>query len=354
MKKVLITGASGFIGSYLKEHLSGYEISTLSLRDPNWKNQQFDADVVIHCAGLAHSKKYNEADYYKINSKLTNEFAIKCKEIGVKKFIFFSTIHVYMAVSAKTPDAVRAGAIQKFRAGEIMQLVNVDLFGEGFDVPAVEVVSMARPTMSYGLFVQQFGRALRTAPGKSHGIILDHVGNVQRHGLPDAPRQWSLYNENYGKRGKRDDDGVIPVTSCPECFAAYERVHNACPHCGHVPEPAGRSLPEQLDGDLIELDPSVLAEMRGEIDGIDGDAQVPVGADAAVTGAVKKRWRERQEAQQRLRDAIALWAGMWRDAGEDDSTIHRRFFLTFGTDVMTAQTLNAADAAQLEARVSGT
>ena len=259
-----------------------------------------------------------------------------------------------MAVSAKTPDAIRAGAIQKFRAGEIMQLVNVDLFGEGFDVPAVEVVSMARPTMSYGLFVQQFGRALRTAPGKSHGIILDHVGNVQRHGLPDAPRQWSLYNENYGKRGKRDDDGVIPVTSCPECFAAYERVHKACPHCGHVPEPAGRSLPEQVDGDLIELDPSVLAEMRGEIDRIDGDAQVPIGADAAVTGAVKKRWRERQEAQQRLRDAIALWAGVWRDAGEDDSTIHRRFFLTFGTDVMTAQTLNAADAAQLEARVSGT
>ena len=95
MKKVLITGASGFIGSYLKEHLTGYEIFTLSLRDPDWRKQPIEADVVIHCAGLAHSKKYNEADYYKINSKLTTEFAIKCKEIGVKKFIFFSTIHVY-------------------------------------------------------------------------------------------------------------------------------------------------------------------------------------------------------------------------------------------------------------------
>ena len=36
-------------------------------------------------------------------------------------------------------------------------LVNVDLFGEGFDLPAIEIVIMARPTASFILYTQQFG-----------------------------------------------------------------------------------------------------------------------------------------------------------------------------------------------------
>ena len=94
MKKVLITGASGFIGSYLKEHLSGYEISTLSLRDSNWKDQPIDADVVIHCAGLAHSRGYSIEDYFEINSKLTIDFAQHCMKT-VSHFIYLSSLIVY-------------------------------------------------------------------------------------------------------------------------------------------------------------------------------------------------------------------------------------------------------------------
>jgi nucleoside-diphosphate-sugar epimerase len=96
MKKVLITGASGFIGSYLKEHLTGFEISTLSLRDPNWKKQPIDADVVIHCAGIAHvSKSVSSDEYNRINSDLAFDFANESKKNGVKHFIFLSTILVY-------------------------------------------------------------------------------------------------------------------------------------------------------------------------------------------------------------------------------------------------------------------
>jgi nucleoside-diphosphate-sugar epimerase len=74
MKKVLITGASGFIGSYLKEHLTGFEISTLSLRDSNWKKQPIDADVVIHCAGLAHNSRSIKYERYEsINCELVRE-----------------------------------------------------------------------------------------------------------------------------------------------------------------------------------------------------------------------------------------------------------------------------------------
>lgn len=257
-----------------------------------------------------------------------------------------------IAVSAKTPDSVRQAAIDKFRRGVVLQLVNVDLFGEGFDVPAVEVVSMARPTMSYGLYVQQFGRALRILEGKAHGIIIDHVGNVKRHGLPDAPRNWTLWSEQRGK--KRDaEDEPIPVTACTKCFTAYERIYKACPYCGHVdvPEGGGRSV-DKVDGDLIELSPDTLAAMRAEVDAIDGEPVIPYGATSVVENSVKKRWRERQESQGVLRDTIARWAGVHRERGEEDSVIMRRFYFKFGVDILSAQSLGKKEAESLTNRIT--
>lgn len=256
-----------------------------------------------------------------------------------------------MAVHAKTDDSIRDEAVRKLASGKLLQLVNVDLFGEGFDVPVVEVVSMGRPTMSYGLFVQQFGRALRPFEGKTHGIIIDHVSNVKQHGLPDAPRTWTLRAEERGKRLPKDPD-EIAVKRCVECFNDYRAVSKACPFCGHVHEPAGRDRPEQVDGDLVELDPTVLKTMRGEVQRIDGDALVPANATPEVAGAIRKRWRERQEAQTELRDAIARWAWVWHSRGADDSEIYRRFWHLFGTDVMTAQTLGASEARELMEKIS--
>jgi DNA repair protein RadD len=258
-----------------------------------------------------------------------------------------------MAVSAKTPDHIRAEAIRKFRNGTLRVLVNVDLFGEGFDVPAVEVVQMARPTMSYGLYVQQFGRALRTLDGKTHGMIIDHVGNVRRHGLPDSPRNWTLFAEERGKRGAVDPD-VVPVTTCVQCFSAFEAITRTCPFCGHTPEPMGRNRPEFVDGDLLELDPATLAQMRGEIERIDGPPLVPGHLDAIAARRLSNVWRDRQEAQAVLRQNIAIWAGVWRDKGASDSEIYRRFFFRFGTDIATAQALNTADAQKLNERIAGT
>lgn len=254
-------------------------------------------------------------------------------------------------VTAETPGVLRANILRRFERREILQLVNVDLFGEGFDLPAIEVVSMARPTKSLALYIQQFGRALRIMKGKLYAIIIDHVGNVREHGLPDIPRLWSLDNRPRQSRNAAPD--AIPLTVCLNCMQPYERIHRVCPYCGFYPEPAGRTSPKQVDGDLAELPHDIIMQLVGERDRIDGapNAGLAHAVGGEAFGAMRKHHWERQQAQQKLREMMALWGG-WRTAlGEDLSMAQRRFFHQFGVDVLTAQTLNAADANTLRERL---
>lgn len=259
-----------------------------------------------------------------------------------------------MAVSSKTPDKIRQDAIRRFGRGELEILVNVDLFGEGFDVPAVEVVIMGRPTESFGLYLQQFGRALRIFAGKSYGIIIDHVGNWLRHGLPDAARMWSLEADIRGTpRGQRDPD-VIPLRRCSSCFSAYEAITLTCPYCGHVEEPDSRAGPQFVNGDLSELSPEFLAQLRGQVTSVEtGEPAFPHGVtDPAIIGAIKRNFANRQAAQAELRDVINYW-------GAVETTVHDRtenqaysvFYHKFGVDVLTAQTMKTAEMMKLTAMV---
>ena len=286
-------------------------------------------------------------------------------------------------VSAKTPDTLRAAILRRFRNRELLQLVNVDLFGEGFDLPAIEVVSMARATQSFSLFSQQFGRALRlmldpslqlnwgdftdserlahiARSSKPRAIIIDHVSNVLRHnGPPDRKIIWSLDRREKRSRGTPDD--VIPMRVCLNkldektglpCLQPYERYHVACPFCGFAPVPAGRSSPEMVDGDLQEMDAEVLAALRGDVARVDGAAVLPYSADPSVIGAVKKWHHERQQAQAALREAMAQYGGVHTANGEPLAQAQKRFYLTFGVDVMSAQALGAREAEELRDRIT--
>jgi DNA repair protein RadD len=204
-------------------------------------------------------------------------------------------------ISSKTPDLLRATIMQRFKNREILQIVNVDLLGEGVDVPAIEVVSMARPTNSYGLFVQQFGRALRPMDGKMRALIIDHVGNIKRHGLPDKKRIWTL--ERFERRAKSNVNNIIQIKIClnPECMSAYESIYKKCPYCGFYKPPARRSTPEEVDGDLTELDENTLLLLRGEIKKIDDIPRVNPYQDPIIQRSIINKHRARQKAQQVLR-----------------------------------------------------
>lgn len=86
----------------------------------------------------------------------------------------------------------RQAALSAFAAGDYKVLSNVALFTEGFDLPAIEVVQIARPTKSLSLWLQMLGRGLRTAPGKREALFIDHTSNWARLGLPTRPRVWTL------------------------------------------------------------------------------------------------------------------------------------------------------------------
>lgn len=150
----------------------------------------------------------------------------------------------------------RKALVARFASGGLDILVSCDVVSEGFDLPAIEVVQMLRPTASTSLCLQQWGRGLRTFPGKERAIILDHVGNCRRHLFPDSDRQWSLEGK---KRTKRQASDKLPIRMCPVCFRALPIVTSVCP-CGHVFKPQAREV-EEKKGQLVK----VSAEMKAAL-----------------------------------------------------------------------------------------
>lgn len=107
-------------------------------------------------------------------------------------------------IDGKTRKGIRDEVTEKLSSDKVDVVCNVNLFTEGWDCKEVACVIMARPTESLTLYLQCVGRGMRpdTASGKLGLIILDHAGNIARHGYPDEDRAWSL--EGRGERERRE------------------------------------------------------------------------------------------------------------------------------------------------------
>lgn len=144
-----------------------------------------------------------------------------------------------IAISGKTPPEERERAMRAFRDGELTIMVNCELFTEGIDLPNVDVCIMLRPTQSLSLYLQFAMRALNPRDGKT-AIIIDHVGNVDRHGLPNADRDWSL--KGVDKTKKKTKLGEPTTRTCDDCYATFWSVERICPMCGHENKPTKEEI----------------------------------------------------------------------------------------------------------------
>ncbi|WP_293849298.1 DEAD/DEAH box helicase [uncultured Phascolarctobacterium sp.] len=167
----------------------------------NWQKYASGKKTIIYCSSITTSKNTVKA---------------------------FQSVGIPSAhLDGTTPKQERDRVVNDFRAGKILALSNVDLFGEGFDVPDCEAVVLLRPTKSLTLHIQQSMRSMRADPNNPDkvAIILDHVGNYTRHGLPDDKREWSLAAKKKRKENK------INVKQCPNCFAVLPTSARICKFC---------------------------------------------------------------------------------------------------------------------------
>lgn len=135
-------------------------------------------------------------------------------------------------VSGNTPTTVRNELYQKLASGNLKVLASCNALSEGFDVPQVSCVILARPTKSKALYFQQVGRGLRLAEDKHDCLILDQSGNVLEHGFIEDLEEVTLLTapgKSLAKKGK------APLKACPldkgGCGAFVASVVLKCPHC---------------------------------------------------------------------------------------------------------------------------
>lgn len=150
-------------------------------------------------------------------------------------------------IDGETPKNERDEVIEKFRNGEIKILCNVDLISEGFDVPDCECAILLRPTKSLTLYIQQSMRCMRYKPTKT-AVIIDHVGNYARHGLPDSDREWTLDGK---PKQEKNVKKPVALQTCPNCFEVFpkydkqNKLVRICPYCHYVlPIPKKQEIEE--------------------------------------------------------------------------------------------------------------
>lgn len=157
-------------------------------------------------------------------------------------------------------DYQRSNSLKDLESGILHVITSADLIGEGVDIPRVSAAILLRPTHSQSLYLQQVGRALRPFPGKKRALVLDHVGNCVRHGLPDDDRQWSLDGGSV-KSGKNLDLPIVRIEQCDKCYFVYERGPEKCPKCGSTSAQKKREI-EVQKGELERITRDQILEAK--------------------------------------------------------------------------------------------
>lgn len=230
------------------------DLSKIATRMGDYHMQEAEEQIVkptITGDVISHFKKYikdGTAIAFCVSIKHSEAIADAFNQVGIK------AAHL----DGDMNKDERRKVIRRLGTGEIQVLTSCQIISEGTDVPSVSGCLLLRPTLSLSLYLQQVGRCLRPSPGKTAAIILDHVGSVEKHGMPSQHRAWSL---DAKKRTKRNEQEGVNVKVCPNCFCVVISQTQVCPDCGHVFTGAGRTI-SQSDDELIEMTPEHVLERQ--------------------------------------------------------------------------------------------
>jgi len=154
-------------------------------------------------------------------------------------------------VDGTTPAAERDAVLAGLASGAFEVVTNCGVLTEGFDLPDIGVIVLARPTKSLGLYRQMVGRGLRPATGKSHCLVMDHAGCTFEHGFIDEPIEWTLAPDKRPRQPAqtgRASRGARTLVECPEC-SAVRWEGQPCPVCNWRPHTKPKDV-EVIDGEL--------------------------------------------------------------------------------------------------------
>jgi superfamily II DNA or RNA helicase len=198
----------------------------------HWKERANGRPSIAFCVNVSHSMKL---------TSYLNESGIRAAH-----------------VDASHSDEEREDIIRQLVAGQIDIICNCGILCTGVDIPEVSCIILARPTKSLNLHIQQIGRGTRPLPDKKDFIVLDHAGNVLRHGFLTDEHEANLDEESENKKEKKK-----VTKTCDICYAVF--VGSVCPECGNMNEAKARAY-SSVDGNLEELKPEDMDPVKVRIE----------------------------------------------------------------------------------------
>jgi DNA repair protein RadD len=157
-------------------------------------------------------------------------------------------------IDGKTPKDQRDEILHMLSSGDLDLVTNCQVLTEGWDMPDIGCIVLARPTKSMGMFRQMIGRGLRPSEGKDHCLVLDHSGATRQHGFVEDPMIWTLDPDTKAVNAKTAAGGSPSdrLCECPACNA-LRIAGEACGNCGWEPKRRGE-YHVVADGELAHLD----------------------------------------------------------------------------------------------------
>ena len=197
---------------------------------------------------------------------------------GVAKVVFAATREHSKKISARfrkagitaahldgdTSAEERARILGRLRDGTLEVVCNVDVLTEGWDLPALGAVVIARPTKSLSRLMHMIGRVQR-AEGPRRKIVIDHGANCTRlQHIPGEDVAWTL---EYGEPARPDAEVEPRLKTCAECSAMIRWASAECPQCGAEQPTAKtrRQILDEQDAELVRLNRGRFEKKRDEL-----------------------------------------------------------------------------------------